>query len=200
MITKMLIDIFQAIIDDPQIKRLLGYYEAPNKQNTDVETLMNELGLNAEQKAKFREAYKDYQTNPNQTQQEKYKYKYEPKSDSAFDKFDAYYQKFEDKAKETGDYSHRQYANYRNTNNNNQQQNNSQQGFNTFVSEEEKKHYATLNISVGSDFEAIKTAYKTEMKKYHPDKFNDAEKKKTAETVSMRINAAYDYFKKKFGK
>jgi DnaJ-domain-containing protein 1 len=205
MITKMLIEIFQAIVEDPQIKRLLGFYQEPSKQNTDIETLMNELGLDAKQKEKFRQAYKEYQTNPEQTS---YRYKYEPKSNSPFDKFDAYYQKFEDRAKETGDYRHREYAKYRQQYGN-QQQNYSQQNqqnksqFNTQNTNtvEEKKHADALEIPIGlTDFEVIKNAYKKLMKKYHPDKFSDADKKKHAENLSMRINVAYDFFKKKFNK
>lgn len=202
MITKMLIEIFQAIVEDTQIKRLLGFYTAPNKQNTDIETLMNELGLNAKQKEEFRKAYKDYEQNPSEAEQ-KYKYKYEPKSNSAFDKFDAYYQKFEDKAKETGDYRHREYAKYRNQSDNQNQQNQQNQNFNfkATPSAEEKKHCEALEIPLGTtDFEVIKTAYKTQMKKYHPDKFSEEDKKKHAEALSMRINGAYDFFKKKFNK
>jgi DnaJ-class molecular chaperone len=55
-----------------------------------------------------------------------------------------------------------------------------------------------LEIKEGATFEEIKTAYKTMMKKYHPDKFSDNEQKKHAEAISIRINVAYDYFKKKF--
>ncbi|TAE72975.1 MAG: J domain-containing protein [Bacteroidetes bacterium] len=199
MITKMLIEIFQAIIEDTQIKRLLGFYEAPNKQNTDIETLMNELGLNAKQKEEFRKAYKEYEQNPSEAEK-RYKYKYEPKSNSAADKFDAYYQKFEDKAKETGDYRHREYAKYYQNNQNQQQQNTNPNPYSA-TSAEEKKHADALEIGVGiTDFEVIKTAYKTQMKKYHPDKFSEEDKKKHAEALSMRINAAYDFFKKKFNK
>ena len=122
----MLIEIFQAITEDPFVQKLLGNYDVNKNKDKDIEQMMDELGLTGEQRAKFREAYKDYQKNPNQSY-EKYKYKYEPKSDSPFDKFDAYFNKFEDYAKETGDYRHREYEKYRhqssNTNNNNLIQN-----------------------------------------------------------------------------
>lgn len=205
----MLIDIFQAIIEDPTIKKMLGNFDVNKRGNTDLETLMDELGLTGEQRLKFKEAYKDYQVNPNQTY-EKYQYKYEPKSDNIFDKFDSYYQKFEDKAKEheakygegTGDYRHRQYKKQRDeyANNSSQNESNTNYDFSKYTSNEEKKHYETLEIKQGATFEEIKTAYKNAMKKYHPDKFTTDTQKKYAESLSMRINAAYDFFKKKFGK
>ncbi|MCU0447571.1 MAG: J domain-containing protein [Microscillaceae bacterium] len=202
MLTKMLMEIFQAIIEDPTIQRMLGNYDLNKNKDKDVEQMMDELGLNAEQRAKFREAYKDYQKNPNQSY-EKYKYKYEPKSDSPFDKFDAYFNKFEDYAKETeekygkgtGDWRHREYAKYRNQSN--ESSSNSQKK-SSFVSDEEKKHLQSLELKEGATFDEIKAAYKAQMKKYHPDKFSDPTQKKYAESLSQRINQAYDYFKKKF--
>ena len=192
MITKMLLEIFQAISEDPTIKRLLGNYNLAGKQDIDLETMMNDLGLSPEEKVKFRQAHREYGQDASQTYQ-KYKYKYEPKSNSAFDKFDAYFQKFEDKAKETGDYSHRQYQKHRTTDN--QQSSNFTQK--AGISAEEKKHLETLELKEGATFEEIKASYKTQMKKFHPDKFPDEEKKKYAETISAKLNVAYDYFKKK---
>lgn len=194
MITKMLIEIFQAITEDPFVQKLLGNYDVNKNKDKDIEQMMDELGLSGEQRVKFREAYKDYQKNPNQSY-EKYKYKYEPKSDSPFDKFDAYFNKFEDYAKETGDYRHREYEKYRNQNSNSGNNSNKKS---SFVSDEEKKHLQALELKEGATFEEIKAAYKTQMKKYHPDKFSQADQKKHAESLSQRINQAYDYFKKKF--
>jgi DnaJ-domain-containing protein 1 len=194
MLTKMLMEIFQAIIEDPTIRKMLGNYDLNKNKDKDIEQMMDELGLNAEQRVKFRAAYKDYQSDPNQSY-EKYKYKYEPKSDSPFDKFDAYFNKFEDYAKETGDYRHREYEKYRNQSNSNT---NNNQKKSSFVSDEEKKHLQSLELKEGATFDQIKAAYKTQMKKYHPDKFSDATQKKYAESLSQRINQAYDYFKKKF--
>ncbi|NJO02025.1 MAG: J domain-containing protein [Bacteroidia bacterium] len=162
---------------------------------------MDELELNAEQRAKFREAYQDYQKDPYQSY-ERYKYKYEPKSNNPFDKFDSYYQKFEDWAhqtedkygKGTGNWSHRQYQKYR------QQDTNDHSYQSNSFTNEEKKHYEVLEVKPGATFEEIKTAYKTAMKKYHPDRFSDTTKKQYAEEISRKINAAYDYFKKKFNK
>jgi DnaJ-domain-containing protein 1 len=209
MITKMLIEIFQAIIEDPTIRKLLGNFDVHKRSDTDLETLMDELGLSGADRAKFREAYKEYQSNPSQTY-EKYNYKYEPKSDNPFDKFDAYYQKFEDQAKAheekygkgTGDWRHRQYKKYRDDAGSDSFNDSKSNNFNTqdFISNEEKKHYESLEIKAGASFDEIKTAYKNAMKKYHPDKFTSENQKKYAESLSMRINAAYDYFKKKFNK
>lgn len=204
MITKMLLEIFQAITEDPTVRRLLGMVDLNKKKDIDIETLMNDLGLSEEERKKFRQAYSDYQKDPDQSYQ-KYKYKYEPKSDNPFDKFDAYYQKFEEQAKAyeekygegTGDYRHRQYQKYRNQNS---QNNNQQYDFSKTVTAEEKKHLETLDLKPGVTFEEVKKAYKDAMKKYHPDKFVNADQKKYAEALSVRINQAYDYFKKKFNK
>jgi DnaJ domain len=204
MLTKMLMEIFQAIFEDPTVRRLLGNYDFVKNKDKDIEAMMNDLGLKGDDRVKFKQTYQEYQANPSQTY-EKYKYKYEPKSNSAADKFDAYFQKFEDQAKAheekfgkgTGDWRHRQYSNQ------NKSQSN-QSNFNDFkknaTSNEEKKHLEVLEIKEGATFEEIKSAYKTAMKKYHPDKFSDAIQKKNAESISAKINVAYDYFKKKFGK
>ena len=200
MIAKLLFEIFQAITQDPAIKRILGNYSTNGKSDTDLETLMNDLGLSGEDRAKFRTAHKEFQENPTQTYQ-KYQYKYEPKSNSAADKFDAYFRKFEDQAREqeekfgqgTADYSHRQYQ---------KQSSQQQQGAYTHqtpsISAEEKKHLETLELKEGATFEQIKASYKSMMKKYHPDKFQEEERKKYAENISSKINGAYGYFKKKF--
>lgn len=58
-------------------------------------------------------------------------------------------------------------------------------------------HYNALEIPVGSSWEDIRTAYKSAMKKYHPDRFaNDPEKQKIAQTLAQKINEAYQYFEK----
>lgn len=200
MITKMLLEIFQALIDDPAIKRLLGNYDFTRKSDLDLEQLMDDLDLNAEEREKFKAAYQEYQSDPYQSY-DRYTYKYEPKSDSPFDKFDAYYQKFEDQARQTeekygkgtGDYRHRQYQKYRTG------ASSSSDPTSPF-SDEEKKHFTTLGLPIGATFDEIKAAYRDLMKKYHPDRFQDASQKKNAEERSMKINDAYDYFKKKFRK
>lgn len=54
------------------------------------------------------------------------------------------------------------------------------------------KYYANLEIPVGSDRETIKTAWKTQMKKYHPDLHSsDPQKKQIAEELTRQLNEAY---------
>jgi DnaJ-domain-containing protein 1 len=54
------------------------------------------------------------------------------------------------------------------------------------------KYYANLEIPVGSDRETIKTAWKTQMKKYHPDLHgSDPNKKQIAEELTRQLNQAY---------
>ena len=66
---------------------------------------------------------------------------------------------------------------------------------------EEKKHYDALEVRQGASFEEIKMAYKNAIKKYHPDRFaNDPQKQKYAIELAQKLNEAYTYFKKKFGK
>ncbi|MCS7019189.1 MAG: J domain-containing protein [Cytophagales bacterium] len=68
-------------------------------------------------------------------------------------------------------------------------------------SAEELRHYQTLEVQPGAHFEQIKASYKALIKKYHPDRFpNEPDKQKTAIEITQRINTAYSYFEKKFGK
>ena len=54
------------------------------------------------------------------------------------------------------------------------------------------KYYANLEIPVGSDQETIKTAWKTQLKKYHPDLHgSDPKKKQIAEELTRQLNEAY---------
>lgn len=54
------------------------------------------------------------------------------------------------------------------------------------------EYYANLEIPVGSDRETIKTAWKTQMKKYHPDLHgSDPKKKQIAEELTRQLNEAY---------
>lgn len=68
-------------------------------------------------------------------------------------------------------------------------------------SAEELGYYQALEVQPGATFEQIKAAYKLMIKKYHPDRFpNEPDKQKTAIEITQRINIAYSYFEKKFGK
>lgn len=54
------------------------------------------------------------------------------------------------------------------------------------------KYYANLEIRVGSDRATIKKAWKTQMKKYHPDLHcADPEKKRIAEELTRQLNQAH---------
>ena len=54
------------------------------------------------------------------------------------------------------------------------------------------RYYANLEIPVGSDRKTIKTAWKTQLKKYHPDLHgSDPEKKQIAEALTRKLNEAY---------
>ena len=66
--------------------------------------------------------------------------------------------------------------------------------------ESEELYYAELGLEEGADFAAIKAAYRKLSMQYHPDKVAHLgeEFKKVAEEKMKGINAAYDYFKKKF--
>ena len=67
--------------------------------------------------------------------------------------------------------------------------------------EEERQYYTALELPYGVSFEEIKAAYKKLIKQYHPDRFhNDVEKHKVAVEISQKLNIAYSYFEKKFGK
>lgn len=65
----------------------------------------------------------------------------------------------------------------------------------------EEYFYFILNINRNSSIDAIKKAYKEEIRKYHPDKVEHLgnEFKDIAEKKTKNINKAYNYFRKKFG-
>ncbi|WP_417914612.1 DnaJ domain-containing protein [Candidatus Electronema sp. JM] len=65
----------------------------------------------------------------------------------------------------------------------------------------ERHYYTVLGVDEAADFAAIKKAYRTLSMQYHPDKVAHlgAEFKRAAEEKMKEINAAYDYFRKKFG-
>jgi len=64
----------------------------------------------------------------------------------------------------------------------------------------EERFYAILGLEPGTDFAAIKKAYRQLSMQYHPDKVSHLgdEFKGIAEEKMKEINMAYDYFKKKF--
>ena len=59
------------------------------------------------------------------------------------------------------------------------------------------KYYANLEIPNGSNFETVKKAYRTLLKKYHPDFFHhDKEKQKTATLLTQKLTEAYEALEK----
>jgi len=56
-----------------------------------------------------------------------------------------------------------------------------------------KMYYARLELSYGSSLAEVKVAYKSLMKRYHPDKFQDAAQKAKATEFVKQVNEAYAY-------
>ncbi|WP_448527991.1 J domain-containing protein [Raineya sp.] len=110
------------------------------------------------------------------------------KQKTAFEEFEENYRKYQKYQQE--------YQSY-------QKQNQSHQKTSTYQNSntQELKYYAWLEVPAGSNFEEIRKSYKNLMKKYHPDNFHHNEsKRKTAEELCQKLNEAYQYFEKKFGK
>ncbi|MCW5206112.1 TerB family tellurite resistance protein [Desulfobulbus sp. F5] len=65
---------------------------------------------------------------------------------------------------------------------------------------QEKRYSTVLGVDETADFAVIKKAYRQLSMQYHPDKVAHlgAEFKRVAEEKMKEINAAYDYFRKKF--
>ena len=63
------------------------------------------------------------------------------------------------------------------------------------------QYYAVLGLEPGAGMEEIKKSYRQLSMKYHPDKVSHLgeEFQEVAEEKMKEINAAYDFFKKKFG-
>lgn len=60
--------------------------------------------------------------------------------------------------------------------------------------------YATLEVSPNASFEEIEKAYRKMARKYHPDRYQNAEDRETATKVMSVINASYTFLKQKHGK
>lgn len=65
---------------------------------------------------------------------------------------------------------------------------------------QERRYCTVLGVAEHADFATIKKAYRQLSMQYHPDKVAHlgAEFKRVAEEKMKEINAAYDYFRKKF--
>ncbi len=63
------------------------------------------------------------------------------------------------------------------------------------------RYYANLEIAPGADREAVKSAWKRMMKKYHPDLHDtDPEKRKTADELTRRLTESYRILDKELSK
>ncbi len=64
-----------------------------------------------------------------------------------------------------------------------------------------QKAYAALEVPPGSDFQAVRKAYRALMRKYHPDHHTQtAEKQRAANEVAQRLTDAYKILEKKLRK
>jgi DnaJ-domain-containing protein 1 len=58
--------------------------------------------------------------------------------------------------------------------------------------DEIRRSYAALEVPYGSDFDTVRKAYRTLMRKYHPDRQGgSAEKQKAANELASRLTEAY---------
>ena len=61
----------------------------------------------------------------------------------------------------------------------------------------ELEYYANLEVPAGAHFDEIKRSYKELLKKYHPDKFHRDQRTEFAQTITQKLNEAYEYFENK---
>ena len=61
-----------------------------------------------------------------------------------------------------------------------------------------RQAYAALEVPPGSDFETVRKAYRTLMRKYHPDLHNDRpENQKAANELTQKLTDSYKLLEKK---
>jgi DnaJ-domain-containing protein 1 len=64
-----------------------------------------------------------------------------------------------------------------------------------------RRAYASLEVPYGSDFETVRAAYRTMMRKYHPDRHAQTpEKQKAATELAQKLTQAYKLLEKKLRK
>ena len=150
-----------------------------------------------EQEQKYQEQQKEKQQNQQKDTKKEQQYTKKTPFDEfqeQFNKYKKYSDKFEEDDKKTTDNNQKKTNDY-------QQKNQQKTTRNPTVSELEQQYYTRLGITSAATWEQIKAAYKSEMKKYHPDKYaSEPEKQKSAEVISQKINEAYHYFEKKLKK
>jgi DnaJ-domain-containing protein 1 len=64
-----------------------------------------------------------------------------------------------------------------------------------------QKAYAALEVAVGADFNTVRKAYRTLMRKYHPDHHTESpEKQRAANEVAQRLTESYKLLERKLRK
>ena len=64
-----------------------------------------------------------------------------------------------------------------------------------------QKAYAALEVAVGADFVTVRKAYRTLMRKYHPDHHTESlEKQRAANEVAQRLTESYKLLERKLRK
>jgi DnaJ-domain-containing protein 1 len=67
--------------------------------------------------------------------------------------------------------------------------------------DELRRAYASLEVPPGSDFETVRKAYRTLMRKYHPDRHAQTpEKQKSATELAQKLTQAYKLLEKQLRK
>ncbi|HXU82922.1 MAG TPA: J domain-containing protein [Polyangia bacterium] len=67
--------------------------------------------------------------------------------------------------------------------------------------DEIRRAYASLEVPPGSDFETVRKAYRTLMRKYHPDRHAQTpEKQKAATELAQKLTQAYKLLEKQLRK
>ncbi len=202
MLEEKFFAIFKSYINDlvdVAVKNTLKEYGFDDKENNADNKKQDE------QEKKYQEQERKYQEQQNKKQQEtKQETKKTPFDEfqEQFNKYKKYSDKFEDDDKKTTDNNQKKTNDYQKDYKSDNQQKNQQKATRTpTVSELEQQYYSRLGITSAATWEQIKAAYKSEMKKFHPDKYaSEPEKQKAAEVISQKINEAYHYFEKKFKK
>lgn len=64
--------------------------------------------------------------------------------------------------------------------------------YKTEYSKKQLQAFTDLELTPTKNKDLIKKQFKSQIKKYHPDKFQDPKKKKNANIITKRLNAAYE--------